>query len=47
MAGIRELSADDLLQQYVERGLQADVARVQRAENKPSQRLVPFTRLDE
>lgn len=47
MAEIRELSADDLLQQYVERGLQADVARVQRAENKPSQRLVPFTRLDE
>ncbi len=47
MAGVRELPVEGLLQQYVERGLQADVARVQRAEDKPAHRLVPFTRLDE
>jgi hypothetical protein len=46
MAGIRGLMAAELLQEYVERGLQAELARVQRAENKPSQRLIPFIHLE-
>ena len=45
MASIRGVTPEALLQNYVERGLQADVARLQRAENKPSNRPIPFTRV--
>jgi hypothetical protein len=47
MADIHETTLEELLQEYVARGLQADLARVQRVENRPSQRLVPFIRLQD
>jgi predicted phosphohydrolase len=45
MAEVRGTSPEALLQEYTEYGLHADLARIQRSENKPSRRLIPFVRL--
>ncbi|GLH74897.1 hypothetical protein GETHLI_33990 [Geothrix limicola] len=45
MAEIRGTSADDLLQDYLSRGLQSDLAKQIRSESKPSKRAIPFTKL--
>jgi hypothetical protein len=47
MAEIRDMTEAALLQSYLERGLQADLARQLRAESKPSKRLIPFSRLED
>jgi len=47
MADARDTALEALLQEYAGRGLQADLARIQRAESKPSQRLIPFVRIQE
>ena len=46
LAELRQLAPDQLLQEYVDRGLRSDTARLLRAENKPSKRTVPLTDLD-
>lgn len=47
MAILRGMNKEALLQEYIERGLQADLAKQLQAENKPSRRVIPFTRLEE
>lgn len=47
MADLRGLSIEGLLQDYAERGLLSDLAKLQRAESKPGKRFVPFTRLED
>lgn len=52
LAGLRELASlrgvrtEALLQEYIGRGLQADLAKLCRAESKPSKRPIPFIRLE-
>ena len=46
LADLRQLAPDQLLQEYVDRGLHSDTAKLLRAENKPSKRTVPVTDLD-
>lgn len=43
MAEIRGIDATALLQEYVTRGLQSDLARYLRSENRPSKRQIPHT----
>ena len=47
MAELRGMTLEALVGDYTHRGLLSDLAKLQRAEAKPSKRLVPFTRLDE
>lgn len=47
MAEIRGLKMEALLQDYLERGLKADLAHQLRAEKKPSKRAIPFARLED
>lgn len=47
MANIRGISAEELLQDYVRRGLQSDLSRQLRAESRPSRRPTTFTRLED
>jgi hypothetical protein len=47
MAEIRGMKTAALLQDYVERGLQSDLARHLRSERKLTKRPVPFTKLED
>lgn len=47
MANIRGVATEDLLRDYLRRGLESDLARQLRAENKPSRLPIPFTRLED
>jgi hypothetical protein len=47
MAEFRGTAAETLLQEYIERGLRADMARQIRAETKSSKRIIPLTRVEE
>lgn len=46
MAEIRGIRTEALLQEYVMRGLQADLARHIRAESKPSKRPIPYSHVE-
>lgn len=47
MAELRGMKTEALLQEYVERGLQPDLARHLRSEKKLSKQPVPFTVLED
>lgn len=47
MADISGMRTEALLQDYIERGLQSDLAKHLRSENKPSRQPIPFTTLEE